>query len=115
MNVSVIKGGQLSLWASVIAHCGALVLMCLFCCKQLFFHFLILMLTRKCVIFGFHSLCFTECFFSPQLNMEKEREDKASENGHRLIMALKNLFPTYSYTMLSTVTRVDLLYLRTAQ
>lgn len=68
LNVIVIKGGQLSLWASVIAHCGALVLMCLFCCKQLFLHFLVLMITRSCVIFGCHLLL---CFFV--LNTEKER------------------------------------------
>lgn len=58
LNVIVIKGGHLSLWASVIAHCGALVLICLFCRKQLFLHFLVLMITRSCVIFGCHLLLF---------------------------------------------------------
>lgn len=73
MDVVIIKGGQLSLRASVIAHCRALVLMCLFCCKQLFLHFLILMITRRrCGYFGCHSTCFT-AFFFPAEHWERER------------------------------------------
>lgn len=75
-GVTVIKGGQLSPRASVIARCRALVLMCLFCCKQLFLHVLILMIMRrKCVIFGCHSCLFFS--FPFLLNVVKDREDKA--------------------------------------
>lgn len=85
----VIKGGQLSLRASVIARCGALVLMCLFCCKQLFLHFLILMITGRCVIFGFSFSSFSANIFLSLLNTENmERgQRKAGENGRRLITA----------------------------
>lgn len=52
ISITVIKTRQLPCQASVIVRCGALVLMCLFSCKQLFLYFLILMITRSCVIFG---------------------------------------------------------------
>lgn len=92
MVVIVIKGGQLSLRASVIARCGALVLMCLFGCKQLFLHFLILMITGRCVIFGFP--------FS-----ESRRERTQTNYGFGESSALvttqpqMHLFTTYSYAM----------------
>lgn len=82
-NVIVIKGGQLSLQASVIAHCGALVLMCLFCCKQLFFHSRILMITRSLVIFG----CHPPLFYWLR---------GGAEDGHSLIMALEKFSANYS-------------------
>lgn len=89
MVVIVIKGGQLSLRASVIARCGALVLMCLFGCKQLFLHFLILMITGRCVIFGFPFSSFLSSIFLSLLNTENMggAGRKAGENGRRLITA----------------------------
>lgn len=86
MNITVIKGRQLSLWAAVIAHSGAFVLMCLFCCKQLFLHFFILMITSRCVIFGCHSSLFTErvCFCRTRWNIGRLMQ----VSGHWLIMAL---------------------------
>lgn len=62
MRIAVIKGGQLSPPASVIAHCGALVLMCLFCCKQLFLH-------------SFFFILLFLCFSFYTLNVEQGREE----------------------------------------
>lgn len=105
MSVFVIKGGQLSLQAFLTAHCGALELMCLFCCKQLFLHFLILMITRRCVVFGC-ILLFLLSVFCLLLNMKKDMEDTSSENGHRLIMALEKFSANYY-----TSTKVSIYYL----
>lgn len=114
MVVIVIKGGQLSLRASVIARCGALVLMCLFGCKQLFLHFLILMITGRCVIFGFPFSSFLSSIFLSLLNTENmeggggaesRRERTQTNYGFGESSALvttqpqMHLFTTYSYAM----------------